>query len=97
MYSPADLPSSRRAAPAKNRKWSELGGSSSDAVSPSGLPVSLLSTRTISSARASMASAMWSRARARSWGVALPQPSKAASAAAYARSTSSAPDMGARA
>ncbi|CAA9402073.1 MAG: hypothetical protein AVDCRST_MAG06-2253 [uncultured Nocardioides sp.] len=42
-----------------------------------------------------MASAMRSSARARSCGVAVAQPSKAASAAAYARSTSSARDMGA--
>ena len=40
MYSPADRPSRTRAAPAKKRIWSTLGGSSSLAVSPSGLPVS---------------------------------------------------------
>ena len=39
MYSPADRPSSTRAAPAKNRIWSTIGGISSDSVSPSGLPV----------------------------------------------------------
>ncbi len=33
------VPSSMRAAPAKNRIWSIIGGISSDAVSPSGLPV----------------------------------------------------------
>ena len=39
MYSPAARPSSMRAAPAKNRIWSTIGGISSLAVSPSGLPV----------------------------------------------------------
>ncbi len=95
-YSPADLPSSTRAAPAKNRKWSEAYGISSSIVSASGLPVSRHSTALISSIRSSIASAMRSRARARSCGVvSQPQPSKAASAAAYARSTSSLPDIGA--
>ena len=73
MYSPADLPSSTRAAPAKNRKWSELGGSSSEAVRPIGLPVSRHSTRVISSARASIASAILSSASERSCGVVCPQ------------------------
>ncbi|UMG94434.1 hypothetical protein MF408_10875 [Nocardioides sp. TF02-7] len=81
-YSPADLPSSSRAAPAKKRKWSELGGSSSSMVSPNGLPVSRTSTRPISSARTSIASAIRSSAVARSLGVASAHPSKAASAAA---------------
>ena len=97
MYSPADRPSSTRAAPAKKRKWSELGGSSSEAVRPIGLPVSRDSTRVISSARASIASAILSSASERSCGVVCPQASKARSAAAYARSTSSARDIGARA
>ena len=39
MYSPAERPSSTRAAPAKNRSWSTAGGSSSLAVSSRGLPV----------------------------------------------------------
>ena len=39
MYSPAALPSSTRAAPAKNRIWSTIGGISSLAVSACGLPV----------------------------------------------------------
>ena len=81
MYSPADLPSSTRAAPAKKRKWSELGGSSSEAVSPIGLPVSLHSTAVISSARASIASAILSSAEARSCGVVSPHASNAAAAA----------------
>ena len=95
MYSPADLPSSTRAAPAKNRKWSEAYGISSDIVSPSGLPVSLHSTALISSTRASIASAILSSAVARSLGVVSPQDSNASAAAVYARSTSSALDIGA--
>ena len=63
MYSPADLPSSTRAAPAKNRIWSTIGGISSDIVSPRGLPVFSDSASTISSARSSIASAMRSSAR----------------------------------
>jgi hypothetical protein len=58
MYSPAERPSSMRAAPAKNRIWSIIGGTSSDAVSPSGLPVLRDSAATNSSARASIASAI---------------------------------------
>ena len=50
MYSPADLPSSIRAAPAKNRIWSTIGGISSDMVSATGLPVFSHSAATNSSA-----------------------------------------------
>ena len=39
MYSALALPSRTRAAPAKNRIWSTITGSSSDATSGSGLPV----------------------------------------------------------
>ena len=39
MYSPLARPSSTRAAPAKNRIWSTIGGISSDIVRPIGLPV----------------------------------------------------------
>ncbi len=39
MYSPADRPSSTRAAPEKNRIWSIIGGISSDRVRATGLPV----------------------------------------------------------
>ena len=95
MYSPADRPSSTRAAPAKNRIWSTLGGSSSLVVRPSGLPVSLDSALTNSSARSSSASAIFSSAFCRSAGVVSPQASKALAAAAYAASMSSAPDIGA--
>ena len=69
MYSPAARPSSTRAAPAKNRIWSTIGGISSLAVSAHGLPVFCASSRTSSSARASMASAICSSARWRSLGV----------------------------
>jgi len=46
MYSPADRPCSIRAAPAKNRIWSTIGGISSDRVSAIGLPVFCDSTAT---------------------------------------------------
>ena len=88
MYSPADLPSSTRAAPAKNRSWSSIGGTSSLAVRACGLPVFSASSRMKSSARASMASANLRRAACRSLGVVSPHVSNAADAAAYARSTS---------
>src|SRR5665213_4402616 len=95
MYSPAALPSSTRAAPAKKRIWSTIGGSSSDSVSASGFPVFRDSAATISSARASMASAMRSSARCLTDGVASRQISKPRSAARIARSTSAASDTGA--
>jgi hypothetical protein len=91
MYSFAALPSRRRAAPAKNRRLSTMTGISSMAAA-TGLPAFFDSRRPISSARASMASASLRSARLRSWGVVLPQVSKAASAAFAARSTSSAPE-----
>ena len=81
-YSPADLPSSTRAAPAKNRSWSIAGGSSSSIVKPSGLPVSRDSTATNSWARFSSASAILSSARCRSEGVVSPQPPSNAFSAA---------------
>ena len=84
-----------RAAPAKNLKWSEAYGISSSMVSWSGLPVSLHSTALISSTRSSIASASLSSALSGPAGSRSPTPSKAASAAAYARSTSSSPDFGA--
>ena len=95
MYSPADLPSSIRAAPAKKRIWSTAGGISSVMVSPSGLPVLRLSTATNSSARASIASAILSSARWRSDGVVSRHDSNAVAAAAIAASTSAAPETGA--
>ena len=97
MYSPAARPSRTRAAPAKNRSWSTQGGSSSDSVIPSGLPVFSDSTLTNSAARSSSASAILSRAFCRSAGVVSPQVSNASAAARMARSTSSAPEAGAAA
>ena len=85
MYSPADLPSRWRAAPAKKRIWSTIGGISSARVTATGLPVFCVSTRTRSSARASMASAMRKRARLRSDGVASRHPGKASAAAGHGR------------
>ncbi len=97
MYSPAERPSSTRAAPAKKRIWSTMGGISSDMVRPRGLPVFSLSTATSSSARASMESAILRSARLRSEGVDSFQEAKAAAAAAKALSTSSCPETGASA
>ena len=68
MYSPAERPSSIRAAPAKKRIWSTIGGISSARVSPIGLPVFSDSAAISSSARASNASAIFSRAFWRSAG-----------------------------
>jgi hypothetical protein len=95
MYSPAALPSSSRAAPAKKRSWSTIGTSSSLLVSPSGLPVFLDSTAANSSARASTASASFSRASCRTAGVERRQSLKAAAAVRSACSTSSALETGA--
>jgi hypothetical protein len=77
MYSAAALPSRVRAAPAKKRIWSTIGGISSDAVRPSGLPVLRLSRATSSSACSSMASASRSSASCRSAGVVSRQVSNA--------------------
>ena len=96
-YSPAARPSSTRAAPAKKRIWSIIGGISSEAVTPIGFPVFSLSRATNSSAWASKASAIVRSAFCRSDGVELLQISKAASAATYARSTSVALETGAEA
>src|SRR6059058_5544400 len=68
MYSPADLPSSKRAAPAKKRKLSEQTGSSSFAYA-SGLPTFSDSTSASSSVCSSIASASLSSISARSPGV----------------------------
>ena len=95
MYSPALLPSRCRAAAAKKRIWSIIGGISSDAVRAIGLPVFSTSAAISSSARASMASAMRNRASERCDGVVSRQPGKASAAAAIAASTSAWPDSGA--
>ncbi len=94
MYSPAERPSKSRAAPAKNRIWSTMGGISSDMVRALGLPVFSHSTSTSSSARASMASAIRNRARLRSDGVVSRHPSKARCATVNASSTSATPESG---
>ncbi len=94
-YSPADLPSSTLAAPAKKRSSSASGGTSSVRVMATGLPVLRLSALTRSSDLASIASANLSSARLRSAGVVSRQVSKAAAAARSAASTSPEPDTGA--
>ena len=70
MYSPADRPSSTRAAPAKKRNWSTAGGSSSlGGELPAACRCCGTSASTSSAARASTASASLSSARCRSAGV----------------------------
>ena len=91
MYSPAERPSSIRAAPAKKRIWSTIGGISSVRVRPRGLPVFSDSAAISSSARSSKASAIFSSAFCRSAGVVSRQAGKAAAAAAMAASTSAGP------
>ncbi|MEY3482882.1 MAG: hypothetical protein RLZ40_925 [Actinomycetota bacterium] len=88
MYSPALLPSSIRAAPAKKRIWSTIGGISSDVVIETGLPQFSTSIAMNSSLRASMASAMRKSASERSDGVESFHVSKPRSAAFIAASTS---------
>ena len=95
-YSPADRPSRIRAAPAKNRSWSTLGGTSSVAATASGLPVLRHSASVSSPARRSTASANRSSARERSAGVLPLQVSNAAAAARMASSTSAAVETGAQ-
>jgi hypothetical protein len=96
IYSPVARPSSTRAAPAKNRIWSTMGGSSSLMVSAFGLPVFSASTSTSFWAFCSIVSAIRSRYRIRSLGVVSRQTSSNALFAAWsAASTSSGPDSGA--
>ncbi len=97
MYSAAARPSSRRAAPAKKRIWSTIGGISSSRVSWRGLPVFSHSIATSSSACDSIESAIRNNASERADGVASRHAGNAAAAARTARSTSSGPDIGARA
>ena len=97
MYSAAASPSRLRAAPAKKRIWSTIGGISSSMVSWKGFPVFSDSARTRSSARASRASAMRKSARLRSEGVVRRQELKASAATLTAWSTSAAPETGASA
>ena len=97
MYSAAARPWRLRAAPAKKRIWSTMGGISSSMVSWKGLPVFSDSARTRSSARASRASAMRMRARLRSEGVVRRHEVKASAATRRAWSMSAAPETGASA
>jgi hypothetical protein len=94
-YSPALRPSRTRAAPAKKRSWSTLGGTSSVVASATGLPVLRVSAAMKSGARRSTASANRSSASERSAGVLSRQVSKATAAAVSASSTSAALDTGA--
>src|SRR5579884_296321 len=93
MYSPADWPSRRRAAPAKKRRLSaENGISSREAIS--GLPTFSDSSCASSSAFSSITSAsLWSSSE-RSFGVLSSHSGSTFFAAATARSTSSAPQRG---
>src|SRR3954454_12597002 len=93
MYSPADLPSSMRAAPAKKRRLSaENGISSRDAIN--GLPTLTDSSCASSSAFSSMTSASLCRSSDRSFGVFSSQSGRALFAASTALSTSSALQRG---
>src|SRR5580765_301312 len=93
MYSPADLPSSTRAAPAKKRMLSVATGISSLAYE-SGLPTFSDSSSAISSACSSSASASLSSISARSPGVVSIHSTRAFFAAWTAWSTSSADARG---
>ena len=96
MYSPAARPSSTRAAPAKKRIWSTIGGISSLAVSAIGLPVfSRLEGDELLGVAPRCASAIFSSACWRSAGVVRPSSSNASAAARTRASTSAAPQTGA--
>ena len=95
IYSPAERPSRFRAAPAKKRIWSNIGGISSEVVTASGFPVFSLSRATSSSARDSIASAIFNKAFCRSLGVESRKSSNAFAAAFMALSTSVALEIGA--
>src|SRR3954452_9807388 len=92
MYSPELLPSRWRAAVAKNRIWSTIGGISSLRVRCVGLPVFSTSRAIRSSARASPASAKRNSISDRSLGVVSRYVSYAAEAAFIALSMSASPD-----
>ena len=77
---------------AKKRIWSTIGPISSPRWTAYGLPVFSLSRCMISSARASIASAIRNSASERSDGVLSRQSSNAVAAACIARSTSAGPD-----
>src|SRR4029079_3917594 len=93
MYSPADLPSSCRAAPAKKRRLSaENGISSREAIS--GFPTFSDSSCDSSSAFSSITSASLCRSSDRSFGVLSSPSGSAFFGASAARSTSSAEHFG---
>src|ERR1700749_3013616 len=93
MYSPADLPSRLRAAPAKKGRLSaENGISSREAIS--GLPTLTDSSCDSSSACSSITSASLWRSSERSFGVFSSHSGAVAWAASTARATSSAPQRG---
>jgi hypothetical protein len=87
MYSPADFPSSTRAAPAKKRMLSAETGISSRAYER-GLPTFRDSISASSSALSSITAASFSRASCRSPGVVSSHSGRAFFAASTARSTS---------
>src|SRR5918999_1025302 len=87
MYSPAERPSRRRAAPAKKRRLSAQTGISSRADG-SGLPTFRDSSSASSSACSSIRSASRSKIWARSPGVVSSHSGSASTAASTARSTS---------
>ena len=84
MYSVAPRPSRIRAAAAKKRIWSIIGGISSESVKPIGLPVFSDSISTSRCAFASTTSAILSSACERSDGVVLRQLANASSAVLHA-------------
>ena len=92
-YSPAALPSTTRAAPAKKRTLS-IVNSRSKSATPFGLPTLALSRLESSAALALITSANLCSAVERSAGVVRDQLSKAALAASTARSTSASPPLG---
>ena len=92
-YSPAALPSTTRAAPAKKRTLSTVNSTSKSAV-PFGLPTFCCSRSESVSVSFSIASAKAYNAFDRSCGVDCDQVSNAARAAATARSTSEASPLG---
>ena len=95
VYSPAAVPSSCRAAPAKNRSALTHSGISSSSTTDRILPVSRTSRSANSSACASRASAIFSRASCRCAGVLRRHTSNACAAAASALSTSDCVAIGA--
>ena len=92
-YSPAALPSTTRAAPAKKRTLSTVNSTSKSAV-PFGLPTFACSRADRVSASFSIASANAWSALERSWGVDCDHVSNARRAAPTARSTSDASPFG---